>query len=86
MSPLEQETESILRKMSAVIDSSGAAQKHTATRYLSLCNVRLHQLFEASKDWGIIGASLALKGRYMEKFGTFFPAYEPVTSNRKTIK
>jgi hypothetical protein len=50
-----------------------------AARYISLINRRLHKLTKGEDIWGVIGASLAIKEGWLEKFGSpFVPRSEPI--------
>lgn len=61
----------LMDKMARMIDETPLEQKKVLERWLSLANRRLHEEFEKTGDWGIIGGSMALELNFEKRFGTF---------------
>jgi len=58
-------------RMFGLIRSSNSKHKEIVERYLSLANFQLNKEFAKTGDWKIIGASMALRNKFIEKFGCF---------------
>lgn len=67
-------------KAKRVIDSASAKQKEVVERYMTLFNVRMHELTEQMwwvDSFGAAGASMGLKNRLESKFGRFIMRLRP---------
>ena len=61
----------LFNRMFGLIRSSNPEHKEIVERYLSLANFQLNKEFDKTGDWKFIGASEALKNKFIEKFGCF---------------
>ena len=67
----------MLDKACALVRTSEQKHKPMLDRWLSMMNKKIHQ---AGATWSLIGASMAIKHGYQEKFGSFIPKEEPVNN------
>ncbi len=85
---MNKKAEVICKKMVGMIENSDDSKKDFIRRYLSLANRELHEISNAgdmSETFGIIGASMAIKNRYIDKFGFFSCKSSPVLKGERKI-
>lgn len=76
----------IMEKMSRVVHQATDKTRKTSERYLSLCNRQLHIEWEKTKNFGILGGSLAIRQHWEQKFRVFIPRDEPVTREPTKVR